>query len=868
MKSFPLRAALAPAILAGAAVALALLALGTATSPGPGEWLFTGMQNRWKWGTDWTPEFGPWGWLLFAPATAECGFRLWLVALAGGGATTAGFTAIFGRGGSGLTIGAALAVAAGVLLIPGSTLLLPSVLCGWGVFRTMREGREAAALGLAAALGTWAVLHRDAAFVALGSGVGGALAGWRTLRWRALIPLAFAGICLTGWWGAALQPLSGLGAWLVHATTVPDATLEPYRHAATLPALLGLLLLALTLALDRCRRDPLTATAMLATLALAVHASNTTYGNAGVAALLALGGTLAGLAASPFPSTRRAQLPVFGIAVLALLVWAGQWAAGPRWSLGRIATHALPLSPGLAKVVGDPWMQTLLQDSATATAEAWPVVRQLSSDPQPEVAPVRLVHWNLPDGRWGGAHEISTLRALGDTHAVGAEFDGGCVLLPNRHARPVAAAVALPITGHSGELIDLSAADGDRLWLRIRVRPTLLGRLAGALRRGLPLRIVATDAAGRTVAGLVTCAEAAGEFLVAPLVVNPGDLVRLGDGRDAGRRPVHLRIEVPGRARTWLQDGFDLEWRATTIAPTQAAYPDWVFLARGWSYPIPSDYTGRIAPVGVYSQHRFTMLPSGEVTLPLGANARRMHGFFGLQGWSGASDVRTRFTVTLRRDGRDQTLLDRTLTPLAQPSDRAGVPLSLDLVGRSGELVLRIESASPAARTDGIPFWQELTLDRFPPRVSTEPTRELVLAGAGFNQLPVSILAYTQAIPETVAGRKALFAHAPSEIVFHVAPSAHRVSGACGFTPGAYTPPAGLTDGAVFVVRWEPTGGVSRELWRMSLAPVTNVADRGLHDFDAEFDGASGGTLRLLVEPGAADNAQCDWTVWSGVQVD
>jgi hypothetical protein len=183
------------------------------------------------------------------------------------------------------------------------------------------------------------------------------------------------------------------------------------------------------------------------------------------------------------------------------VVWTGQWAAGPWWSLGRIATHALPLSPGLAKVVGDPWMQTLLQDSATATAEAWPVVRQLSSDPQPEVAPVRLVHWNLPAGRWGGAHEISTLRVLGDTHAVGAEFDGGCVLLPNRHARPAAAAVALPVTRHSGELIDLSPAAERQLWLRIGVRPTLLGRLAGTLRRPLPLRIVATDADGRQSQG-------------------------------------------------------------------------------------------------------------------------------------------------------------------------------------------------------------------------------------------------------------------------------------------------------------------------------------------------------------------------------
>lgn len=53
-------------MLVGAAVALALLAIpSAAASGGPGEWLLTGLENRWKWGTDSTPEFGPWAWLLF-----------------------------------------------------------------------------------------------------------------------------------------------------------------------------------------------------------------------------------------------------------------------------------------------------------------------------------------------------------------------------------------------------------------------------------------------------------------------------------------------------------------------------------------------------------------------------------------------------------------------------------------------------------------------------------------------------------------------------------------------------------------------------------------------------------------------------------
>ena len=51
------RAALVPAMLVGAAVALALLAIpSAAASGGPGEWLLTGLENRWNWGADWTPD--------------------------------------------------------------------------------------------------------------------------------------------------------------------------------------------------------------------------------------------------------------------------------------------------------------------------------------------------------------------------------------------------------------------------------------------------------------------------------------------------------------------------------------------------------------------------------------------------------------------------------------------------------------------------------------------------------------------------------------------------------------------------------------------------------------------------------------------
>ena len=69
------------------------------------------------------------------------------------------------------------------------------------------------------------------------------------------------------------------------------------------------------------------------------------------------------------------------------------------------------------------------------------------------------------------------------------------------------------------------------------------------------------------------------------------------------------------------------------------------------------------------------------------------------------------------------------------------------------------------------------------------------------------------------------------------------------------------------MVRWEPAGGAPRDLVRRFLDPLGNPLDRGLQDFTAGLDGAAGGTLRLITEPGAADNLQFDWTVWSEVRI-
>lgn len=116
-----------------------------------------------------------------------------------------------------------------------------------------------------------------------------------------------------------------------------------------------------------------------------------------------------------------------------------------------------------------------------------------------------------------------------------------------------------------------------------------------------------------------------------------------------------------------------------------------------------------------------------------------------------------------------------------------------------------------------------------------------------------------------IDGRDVALMHAPSLMTFDLVKGAKKVSGEFGFLPGAYTN-GGRTNGAEFVVYWS-NGSEHLELYHRFLDPFTNVGDRGLHSFEADLNGLSGGRIYLQVKPGPFNDFSWDWTGWTNVEI-
>jgi hypothetical protein len=109
----------------------------------------------------------------------------------------------------------------------------------------------------------------------------------------------------------------------------------------------------------------------------------------------------------------------------------------------------------------------------------------------------------------------------------------------------------------------------------------------------------------------------------------------------------------------------------------------------------------------------------------------------------------------------------------------------------------------------------------------------------------------------------ALLVHAPSAVVFDLAPGRWRVEAHFGIQDGAWTPPC--TDGAVFVLGLRNARGEAG-LWRRRLDPQTNEQDRGVQSVVEEFDMPAETSFALRTNVGASGHGSCDWCWWSDVR--
>lgn len=117
-------------------------------------------------------------------------------------------------------------------------------------------------------------------------------------------------------------------------------------------------------------------------------------------------------------------------------------------------------------------------------------------------------------------------------------------------------------------------------------------------------------------------------------------------------------------------------------------------------------------------------------------------------------------------------------------------------------------------------------------------------------------------------GRPILNAHAPSELVFHPAPGAHRLSAVAGLADGAYAPGrAAVTDGITIDIIAAASDGPRQLLYHRLLDPAHQPGDRGPQSIGLDLPPNFSGELILRLGNGPAGDATNDWAYWGAVDI-
>ena len=119
-----------------------------------------------------------------------------------------------------------------------------------------------------------------------------------------------------------------------------------------------------------------------------------------------------------------------------------------------------------------------------------------------------------------------------------------------------------------------------------------------------------------------------------------------------------------------------------------------------------------------------------------------------------------------------------------------------------------------------------------------------------------------------LAGDPVVMLHVPGEIGLGLRGGERQLALEFGFLPGAYTG-EGRTTGADFTVEWEHPGAAAREIFRRTLQPAANAADRGRQTATVALPAvAPGDRLVLRTRPVAGGSASWGWTYFSHCHIE
>jgi hypothetical protein len=117
-------------------------------------------------------------------------------------------------------------------------------------------------------------------------------------------------------------------------------------------------------------------------------------------------------------------------------------------------------------------------------------------------------------------------------------------------------------------------------------------------------------------------------------------------------------------------------------------------------------------------------------------------------------------------------------------------------------------------------------------------------------------------------GQQVLMVHAPGSLRFRVSAGKHTLTAQFGILKGAYSANNKYpTDGVEFSAVIQENNSQELILFKRFLNPQAVETDRGLQNTRVSFEIEKDAELVLRTHPGAANNIQCDWSFWHGVQI-
>ncbi len=184
-----------------------------------------------------------------------------------------------------------------------------------------------------------------------------------------------------------------------------------------------------------------------------------------------------------------------------------------------------------------------------------------------------------------------------------------------------------------------------------------------------------------------------------------------------------------------------------------------------------------------------------------------------------------------------------------------------------GDLYLREDLLSSAAALP--PDLPGLTLQWNPPAAfpATTPVATETLQLAIFS--PAPLIGHTQygMMAGELGGHPILQAHAPSELIFTPPAGARTLVAEYGLPDAAHTGGPAVTDGIGVEIIELMADGRRRTLYRRTLDPANQPADRGPQHVTLEEARPFTGELLFRFTTGPAGNAVNDWAYWGGITI-